>query len=235
MKELLTQNFQDYLKHIYALTEDGGAASTNDLATRLGIAPASVTGMVQRLANCTPPLVDYRKHQGVTLTPQGEKAALEVIRHHRLIETYLVTMLGYSWDTVHEEACRLEHVISEEFEAKIAAVLGHPTHDPHGEPIPNELLEMPADKSLPLSAARPPQKVVILRVQASDPALLRHLESLGLVPGTEIEIVAYSPFDQNLTIEIAQIGNLRHIVGIAISSQIYVIEPNCVRATGEND
>ena len=235
MKELLTQNFQDYLKHIYALTEDGGAASTNDLATRLGIAPASVTGMVQRLANCTPPLVDYRKHQGVTLTPQGEKAALEVIRHHRLIETYLVTMLGYSWDTVHEEACRLEHVISEEFEAKIAAALGHPTHDPHGEPIPNELLEMPADKSLPLSAARPPQKVVILRVQASDPALLRHLESLGLVPGTEIEIVAYSPFDQNLTIEIAQIGNLRHIVGIAISSQIYVIEPNCVRATGEND
>jgi len=235
MKELLTQNIQDYLKHIYALTEDGGAASTNDLATRLGIAPASVTGMVQRLANCTPPLVDYRKHQGVTLTPQGEKAALEVIRHHRLIETYLVTMLGYSWDTVHEEACRLEHVISEEFEAKIAAVLGHPTHDPHGEPIPNELLEMPADKSLPLSAARPPQKVVILRVQASDPALLRHLESLGLVPGTEIEIVAYSPFDQNLTIEIAQIGNLRHIVGIAISSQIYVIEPNCVRATGEND
>jgi len=223
MKELLTQNIQDYLKHIYALTEHGGAASTNDLAARLGIAPASVTGMVQRLSGCAPALVIYRKHQGVTLTPEGEKAALEVIRHHRLLETYLVTMLGYSWDAVHEEACRLEHVISEEFESKIAAALGNPTHDPHGEPIPNEALEMPADESLPLSALRPPLKAQIVRVRANDPAMLRHIDSLGLVPGAEVEVVAYSPFDQNLTIEVAQIGNLRHIVGIAISSQIYVI------------
>lgn len=222
MKKPLTQHIQDYLKHIYALTEEGGAASTNDLAARLGIAPASVTGMIQRLANSAPPLVSYRKHQGVTLTPQGKKAALEVIRHHRLIETYLVTMLGYSWDTVHEEACRLEHVISEEFEAKIAAALGHPTHDPHGEPIPNESLEMPADDSLPLSALRPPQKAVILRVQANDPALLRHLDDLGLVPGAEVEAVAYSPFDQNLTVAVAQIGNLRQVIGVVISSQIYV-------------
>ncbi len=222
MKEPLTQNIQDYLKHIYALTEHGGAASTNDLAARLGIAPASVTGMVQRLANSTPPLVSYRKHQGVTLTPQGEKAALEVIRHHRLIETYLVTMLGYSWDSVHEEACRLEHVISEEFESKIAAALGHPTHDPHGEPIPNELLEMPADESLPLSALRPPQKAQIARVQASDPAMLRHIDSLGLVPGAEVEAVAYSPFDQNLTIAVTRDAIPRHVIGTAISSQIYV-------------
>lgn len=223
MKDLFTQNIQDYLKHIYALTEDGGAASTNDLAARLGIAPASVTGMIQRLANSTPPLVDYRKHQGVTLTPQGEKAALEVIRHHRLLETYLVTMLDYSWDTVHEEACRLEHFISEEFESKIAAALGYPTHDPHGEPIPNESLEMPTDESLPLAALRPPQKAVILRVRASDPALLRHLKSLGLVPGVEVEAVAHSPFDQNLTIQVAQLGNPRHVIGITISNQINVL------------
>lgn len=222
MKELLTQNIQDYLKHIYALTEDGGVASTSDLAARLGIAPASVTGMIQRLANSSPPLVDYRKHQGVTLTSQGEKAALEVIRHHRLLETYLVARLGYSWDAVHEEACRLEHFISEEFESKIAAALGHPTHDPHGEPIPNEALEMPADESLPLAALRPPQKAVILRVRASDPALLQHLESLGLVPGTEVTVRDYSPFDENLTI-LAEHNHLPAcVIGFSISSQIFV-------------
>ncbi len=222
MRELLTQNIQDYLKHIYALTEDGGAASTNDLAARLSIAPASVTGMIQRLASSTPPLVRYRKHQGVTLTPEGERAALEVIRHHRLIETYLVTMLGYSWDAVHEEACRLEHVISEEFESKIAAALGHPARDPHGEPIPNEALEMPADESLSLSALRPNQKALIVRVRANDPALLRHLESLGLVPGAEVEALAYSSFDQNLTLAVGRENISSCVIGFAISSQIYV-------------
>ncbi|MCX7756363.1 MAG: metal-dependent transcriptional regulator [Anaerolineales bacterium] len=222
MIDLLSGNIQDYLKHIYALTEDGGTASTTELAERLGIAPASVTGMIQRLANAIPPLVAYRKHQGVTLTPEGRRAALEVIRHHRLLETYLVTMLGYSWDTVHDEACRLEHVISEEFEARIAAALGHPSRDPHGEPIPDESLEMPAEASLPLSALRPPQRAVILRVQASDPALLRHLEYLGLVPGAEVEAIEYSPFDQNLTLTVASISGLRHVVGVAVSSRVYV-------------
>lgn len=223
MRDTITQKTQDYLKHIYALTEHGGAATTNDLAARLGIAPASVTGMVQRLANSTPPLVDYRKHHGVTLTPEGERVALEVIRHHRLLETYLVAMLGYSWDTVHEEACRIEHVISEEFEAKIAAALHHPTHDPHGEPIPNATLQMPADRSLPLSALRPRQKAIILRVPVSDPALLRHLASLGLIPGAEVEVVAYSPFDQNLTIVVTRDDIPSHVIGVAISSQVYVV------------
>lgn len=222
MKDILTQNIQDYLKHIYALTERGGAASTNDLAARLGIAPASVTGMIQRLANSTPLLVEYRKHQGVMLTPEGERAALEVIRHHRLIETYLVTMLGYSWDAVHEEACRLEHVISEEFEAKIAAALGHPARDPHGELIPTPELVMPTDESQPLSALRPNQKAVILRVRATDPALLRHLEGLGLVPGAEVEALAYSSFDQNLTLAVGRDNISSYVVGFAISSQIYV-------------
>jgi DtxR family Mn-dependent transcriptional regulator len=222
MTEPLTQTIQDYLKHIYALTENSQAASTNDLAARLGIAPASVTGMVQKLASANPPLVLYRKHQGVILTPDGEKAALEVIRHHRLIETYLVTMLGYSWDNVHEEACRLEHVISEEFEAKIAAVLGNPERDPHGEIIPTAELRMPADKSLPLSALRPPQKAVIVRVQANDPPLLRYLESLGLIPGAEIEAREYSPFDLNLTLAVGQDQVLSCVIGVTISSQIYV-------------
>lgn len=222
MAENLTQNIQDYLKYIYALTEDGGVASTTELAARLRIAPASVTGMLQRLANFTPPLVEYRRHQGVTLTPAGKKAALEVIRHHRLLETYLVMRLGYSWDTVHEEACRLEHAISEELEAKIAAELGNPVRDPHGEPIPNAELEMPVEACQLLSTLRPPQRAVILRVQAHDPALLRHLQSLGLIPGAEIQVVAYSPLDQNLTLDILPSRSSRHIVGAAITSQVYV-------------
>lgn len=221
MKQPLTQNIQDYLKTIYELSEDGSAASTSALAARLGIAAASVTGMLQKMAAASPPLVDYRKHQGATLTPEGKHAALEVIRHHRLLEAYLVTMLGYSWDAVHEEACRLEHVISEEFEARIADALGHPQRDPHGEPIPTPDLVMPRDPSLPLSALRPGQQARIVRVQASDPALLRHLDMLGLVPGTLVKVQDYSPFDHNLTL----IG-LRtapgQVVGLAISSRIFV-------------
>lgn len=154
MPEPITQSIQDYLKHIYELNENGGSASTNDLAARLNIAPASVTGMLQKLASAKPPLVIYKKHQGVTLTKSGEKAALEVIRHHRLLETFLANTLGYTWDEVHEEAEKLEHVISEGFEQRIAAALGHPTRDPHGELIPTEDLKMPLDQSTSLSDLR---------------------------------------------------------------------------------
>ncbi len=219
--EPLTQNIQDYLKAIYSLAESDGSASTTALATRLGIAPASVTGMIQKLATSTPPLVVYRKHQGVTLTPQGERAALEVIRHHRLIETYLVETLGYRWDEVHAEADRLEHAISEDLEARIAAALGNPIRDPHGELIPTVELTMPTDADTPLSALRPPQKAVILRVRSDDPALLRHLESLGLVPGAEVEAVGYSPFDQNISLRVEK--NPGAItVGIAITRNIFI-------------
>ena len=221
MTEPLTQTIQDYLKTIYDLSESEGSASTTALAARLGIAPASVTGMIQRLASINPPLLDYRKHQGVTLTPAGKRAALEVIRHHRLIETYLVETLGYAWDEVHAEADRLEHVISEDFEAKIAAALGNPTRDPHGELIPTVDLTMPADAAISLSALRPPQKAVLVRVRADDPALLRHLESLGLVPGVEIESVAYSPFDQNLTLRVGKSGTAI-VIGAAISNRIFI-------------
>lgn len=231
--EPITQNIQDYLKAIYNLAESDGSASTTALAARLGIAPASVTGMVQKLATSSPPLVLYRKHQGVTLTPEGERAALEVIRHHRLIETYLVTMLGYSWDNVHEEAERLEHVISEDFEARIAAALGNPLRDPHGELIPTAELTMPTDAGTPLSTLRPPLKAEILRVRSDDPALLRHIESLGLVPGADVEAVGYSPFDQNLSLRVGE--NLTPItVGIAITKNIFIECRNSPEAQGKN-
>lgn len=209
---------QDYLKRIYELTECGEAASTNDLARGLGVRPASVTGMIQKLAAEKPPLVGYQKHQGVTLTRAGKLAALEVIRHHRLLETWLVQTLGYTWDEVHEEAERLEHVISEDLEKRIAAALGNPTRDPHGEMIPTEDLQMPADASTPLSSLRPSHKAVILRVSAQDPQLLRHLEGLGMVPGIQIEVMEYSAFDNNLTV---RVGKKSHVLGLNITTKIF--------------
>ncbi|RJP54633.1 MAG: metal-dependent transcriptional regulator [Anaerolineaceae bacterium] len=219
MTEPLTQSIQDYLKHIYELTERSQPASTTDLAARLNVAPASVTGMLQKLAAAKPPLVIYKKHQGVTLTKAGLRAALEVIRHHRLLETYLVNALGYTWDEVHEEACRLEHVISEEFEARIATALGHPNRDPHGELIPSADLTMPADQSTPLSSLRPGQSATILRVDAQDPNLLRHLDDLGLTPGIEIEVSAYSEFDHNLTVRVRRKS---HVLGLNTTTKIFV-------------
>ena len=217
----ITISIQDYLKNIYELTENGEVASTNALAKKLNISAPSVTGMVQKLASAKPALVEYQKHQGVTLTKDGKKAALEVIRHHRLLEAWLVQTLGYSWDEVHEEAERLEHVISEDFERRIAAAMGHPIRDPHGEPIPTEDLRMPLDESTPLSALRPKQTATVQRVKASDPDLLRHLEELGLVPGAHIEVKDDSPYDHNLTIKV---GRKTSVLGLNITSQIFIEE-----------
>jgi DtxR family Mn-dependent transcriptional regulator len=216
----LTQNIQDYLKAIYSLTSDGQEASTNALAARLGITPASVTGMLQKLAALQPPLVVYQKHQGAYLTPEGERAALEVMRHHRLLEAWLVESLGYSWDAVHEEACKLEHVISEEFEERIAAALGNPVRDPHGAPIPSAALIMPANNDVLLSSLRGKEKAIVRRVRCEDTHLLRHLENLGLVPGAELAALNYSAFDANLTLKVK--GRKPVVVGPAITSQIFV-------------
>jgi DtxR family Mn-dependent transcriptional regulator len=219
MKQTLTISIQDYLKHIYELTENGETASTNALAAKLKIKPASVTGMVQKLASAKPALVEYQKHQGATLTKEGRKAALEVIRHHRLLEAWLVRTLGYSWDEVHEEAERLEHVISEDFERRIAAAMGDPIRDPHGELIPTADLKMPLDNTTPLSALRPNQKGTVQCVKAADTELLRHLDSLGLVPGTEIEVKEHSPFDHNLTVKV---GRKSSVLGLNITSKIFI-------------
>jgi DtxR family Mn-dependent transcriptional regulator len=218
-KKSTTQSEQDYLKRIYKLTQNNSPASTNDLARELDVKPASVTGMIQKLAAEEPALVKYQKHQGVSLTHAGKLAALEVIRHHRLLETWLVETLGYSWDEVHEEAERLEHVISEDLEQRIAAALGHPARDPHGELIPTEDLNMPADDSVPLSSLRPHQTATILRVNAHDPSLLRHLNSLGLIPGIQIEVTDYSSYDYNLTIKTQ---NKTTVLGSNVTTKIFV-------------
>src|SRR5512146_901776 len=221
MEQTLTTSIQDYLKNIYELTENGEVASTNALAKKLHVSAPSVTGMIQKLASAKPALVEYQKHQGVTLTREGRKAALEVIRHHRLLEAWLVQTLGYSWDEVHEEAERLEHVISEDFERRIAAAMGNPARDPHGELIPTADLKMPFDVSTPLSSLRPGQAASIKRVKASDPKLLRYLDELGLVPGAQIEVSDYSPFDHNLTIKV---GRKSYVLGLNITGKIFVEE-----------
>ena len=214
-----TQPIQDYLKNIYELTEGGESATTNALAAKLNVSAPSVTGMIQKLASSKPPLVEYHKHQGVTLTKDGRRAALEVIRHHRLLEAWLVQMLGYSWDEVHEEAEKLEHVISEDFERRIAAAMGHPLRDPHGELIPTADLKMPVEESTPLSALRPNQTGSVQCIKAADTELLRHLESLGLIPGAQIEVKGYSPFDHNLTVKV---GRKVMVLGLNVTSKIFI-------------
>ncbi len=221
MERDLTFSIQDYLKNIYELTENGQPASTTALATRLGIEPASVTGMMQKLASAERPLVDYRKHHGVRLTAAGRRAALEVIRHHRLLEAWLVKTLGYSWDEVHNEAEKLEHVISEEFEHRIAAALGYPAWDPHGEPIPSADLVMPHDRSVALSSLQAQQDATVRRVHAQDAGLLRHLEELGLIPGARITVLELSTYDQVMRLQVR--GRKEpSILGPAITSQVFV-------------
>jgi DtxR family Mn-dependent transcriptional regulator len=221
MPEILSDSIQDYLKIIYELTHSGTPAKTTALAARLGIAPASVTGMLRKLSSLQPALVTYHKHQGVKLTTAGQQAALEVIRRHRLIEAWLVQTLGYSWDQVHAEAEKLEHVISEEFEMRIAAALGNPSRDPHGEPIPDANLNMPPDKSQPLASLLPEQDAIIRRAVAQDPEFLRYLEELALVPGARLKLLSVSPYDQVMQVQVH--GRKTPVsLGPAITNRVFV-------------
>jgi DtxR family Mn-dependent transcriptional regulator len=183
----LTEAQEDYLKQIFLLAETGDSVSTKALATRLGVRPASVTGMLKHLDRLG--LVAYRPYRGVTLTGRGRRVALEMLRHHRLLETYLVSTLGFGWDEVHAEAERLEHVISERFEARIAEALGHPTHDPHGDPIPDSALEMPeAPVGCALNSLRTGTRGRLVRVASQGSSVLERLTRCGLTPGTTVEL-----------------------------------------------
>lgn len=198
-----SQAEEDYLKIIYEMTREDQRAGTNQIARAMGVSAASATGMVQKLASQEPPLVDYQKHRGVTLTRQGKLAALEIIRHHRLIETFLHEKLGYGWDEVHEEADRLEHVISEELEERISLSLGDPAFDPHGDPIPDREFQMPRQKGRPLDQLNAGDQAVVIRIDNEDPALLRYLLSIGLIPQQKIKIRSVSPFDGIQQIEVS--------------------------------
>lgn len=221
MRAELTHAIEDYLKAVYELTTAHGRATTTQLAELLDVKPASVTGMVQRLAETDPPLLEYRKHKGVQLTDAGLKVALEVLRHHRLLEMYLHEKLGFSWDEVHDEADRLEHVISEDFEERIADALGDPSHDPHGDPIPTRDFKMPETEAVLLSDLRPGQSGTVRRVRDTDPELLRYLSEHGIVPEAEIEILDHTPFDDNIELRVK--GREESVVlGLPITVQIYI-------------
>ena len=185
---------QDYAKAIYSLHgRSEEPVSTSALAERLGVSPASTSAMVKRLESLG--LVQREPYRGVVLTPAGERVALEVIRHHRLLELYLAEALGMSWDRVHEEAEVLEHAISPELSALIAEKLGHPTHDPHGDPIPTLDGEIDERSSQPLSDLQPGARGVFVRVSDSDPEMLRYLSERGIAPGDSLEVLERQPFD----------------------------------------
>jgi len=184
----LSRSQEDYLKQIFLLGNGGESVSTRDLSERLNVRPASVTGMIQRLAEQG--LVSHRPYRGVSLTEGGRRVALKMLRHHRLLETFLEQVLGYGWDEVHEEAERLEHVISERFEARIAETLGHPTHDPHGDPIPDADLRLPAGADeVRLSWVAAGESATLTRVGTQDKDSLGVLSRLGLVPGVRVAVV----------------------------------------------
>ena len=221
MSQEITHTVEDYLKTIYQITSTHERASTNQIAMALGLAPASVTGMIKKLNDIEPPVVEYQKHRGVVLTEKGESIALEIIRHHRLIEVFLHEVLEYDWDEVHPEADRLEHVISEEFDERIAKALGNPTHDPHGDPIPTRELEMPDRLLSPLSDLRPGQEAVVLQVRDENPELLRYLSDMGIIPNVSLRILEYSPLDENLSLQVSGEGN-NFVLGPRITQEIFV-------------
>ncbi len=188
----LTQSMENYLKAIFEILEHDERATTSSIAERMGIAAPSVTAMVKKLAELK--LVSHEPYQGVTLTRVGEMAAIEVVRHHRLIEKYLADALGVPWDQVHDEAEKLEHVISEDLEDRIDGALGHPTVDPHGAPIPARDGTVVRVVARPLSDAASGDRVVVVEVDDRDPSLLRYLGERHLYPGTAIEVVRVEPY-----------------------------------------
>jgi DtxR family Mn-dependent transcriptional regulator len=197
----LSAAIQDYLKEIYKLESEGTRTTTTAIARRMGVAPSSVTSMLKKLAALG--LADHSPYHGVVLSEDGTKIALEVIRHHRLLEQYLAETLGVPIDAVHAEADRLEHVLSEELEARIDEQLGYPTHDPHGDPIPDAGLRMNDKQRLrSLDALEPGEEATVRRVPDNDSELLRYLAGLRLVPGGRVTMRRSEPFDGPLTVAV---------------------------------
>jgi DtxR family Mn-dependent transcriptional regulator len=213
----LTAPVEDYLKAIYELEQRDGTAATSDVAVALAVAPASVTGMVRRLASQG--LLDHVPYRGVQLTPLGRRAALRTIRRHRILESYLTHALGYPWDLVHGEAERLEHAASDELIERMAAALGHPTADPHGAPIPTAdgVVDETALRTLADLAVG--ETVRMVRVSDKNPSLLRYLTTIALEPGAELTLIARAPFDGPLTL---RIGDTESQVGPNLASQLLV-------------
>ena len=212
-----TEAVEDYLKTIYLVETEQEAVTTVELAARMKISAPSVTGMLKKLAELK--LVKHEPYHGVVLTAAGRKIALEVIRHHRLLELYLAEALGYSWDKVHDEAEKLEHHISEEFEDKIAALLGNPVTDPHGDPIPAKDGTIPPQNTVRLPDADAGESVLVTRVTAQNAEQLTYLGSLGIRPEASLTVIDKAPFDGPVHL---RVGTANHHVGLNLARQIFI-------------
>ncbi len=217
--EKFSPPIEDYLKTIYMLREREGAATTTGIAAALSVTPASVTGMIKKLAELK--LVRHTPYQGVELTRSGEKIALEMVRHHRLLELFLIEALGYSWDEVHVEADALEHVISEEFEERMEARLGFPTIDPHGDPIPAKDGSFTAVKERALLAMTVGESAQITHINDTNSDMLRYAASLGLTPTTRLTLIDVEPFGGSLRVKI---GKAEKAIGRELAAQIFVTD-----------
>lgn len=219
-REVLTHSAEDYLKAIYHLTAEGGLATTNELAQSLDLAPASVSGMLRRLAEQE--LVEHEPYRGATLAPAGRRIALRMLRRHRLIEAYLVAHLGYTWDTVHDEAERLEHAVSDSLVERMAKVLGDPLEDPHGDPIPGPDGSLAEVVYTPLTDIEVGEEAEIRRVNTSQPDRLRYISGMGLTPGTRVVVAAHEPFGGPIRL---LIGKREQIIGHELAALLLCTRP----------
>lgn len=213
----LSEAIQDYLKAIYKLEQEDGKATTTKIARAMGVAPSTATAMLKKLASLG--LIDHARYRGVSLTEQGERVALEIVRHHRLLEQYLAETLGLPLDELHAEADRLEHVLSETLEARIDEQLGYPAYDPHGDPIPNADLEVEQRELRPLAELAPGERATVRRVPDGDSELLRYLADLSLVPGRRVELRSLAPFGGPVTVAV---GPAEHAISRELAMQIGV-------------
>ena len=208
---------EDYVKAIYKLRDEELPVSTNNLARKVGTSPAAATKMLKHLAEIK--LIEHRPYYGAKLTPAGERVALEVIRHHRLLELYLHQALGYGWDEVDAEAEKLEHHISEDFEERIDRMLGSPHTDPHGDPIPARDGTIAARRGRSLADAQPGETLIVLRVRDSSPEVLRHLAQIGLTLSAALRVASRYDLDDRLTLEI---GGATHSIGSELAGYVFV-------------
>ena len=223
----LTRSVEDYLKTIYTLSEAGQPATTTGIAEALTLAAPSVSGMVKRLAEAG--LLEHLPYHGVTLTADGRRAALRMLRRHRLIEAYLVKSLGYSWDTVHDEAERLEHAVSDDLIERMARALGNPRFDPHGDPIPTADGTMVEVSAVPLPDVAVGETVMITRVDSSSAERLRWLGDAGLVPGVQVTVLEVQPFSGPITLNL---GAKQRVVGHDLAQQLHCCRVADTDSTG---
>jgi DtxR family transcriptional regulator, Mn-dependent transcriptional regulator len=216
----VTPAMEDYLKAAYLLREQGEEISVLGLARSLAVASSSVTGMVKRLAALG--LLHHERYRHIVLTPAGEAVALEIVRHHRLLELYLAEFLDVPWDEVHAEADRLEHHISEELEERIAARLSQAVLDPHGDPIPTRELTVPVRELQRLSDLAPGEQGVVERIADQEPHLLQYLGTVGLVPGAPVGVVAVTPYAGVVTVRVGAEGGRTHMIATELAGRLLV-------------